>query len=148
MTRNTQQAQDPELYAVNSITFHPCGTFATAGGDGLFALFSSLALSPFSLISSLALSLLPLRVATVSSLVTSLTLPNTLSLYPPPLISSLSLFRARARSLPFSFYLSLCLSNCKKADKCRAIWHSSIHFFVKALLRLYSGCIKALLRLY
>jgi hypothetical protein len=169
------QAQDPELYAVNSITFHPCGTFATAGGDGLFSLFSFLALSHFTLISSLshthfsliyslALSLFFLIYSLALSLATaggdghfSYAPKHALPKLPSPHLFSLSLslFRARARSLPFSFSLSLCLSNCKKADKCRAIWHHSIHFFIKALLRLsealfrlYQSSIKGLLRLF
>ncbi|EKX51243.1 putative Rae1, nuclear pore complex component [Guillardia theta CCMP2712] len=34
--RQNTNAKDPELYAVNTIAFHPLGTFATAGGDGSF----------------------------------------------------------------------------------------------------------------
>lgn len=34
--RQNTETKDPELYAVNSLAFHPLGTFATAGGDGAF----------------------------------------------------------------------------------------------------------------
>jgi mRNA export factor len=34
--RQNTETKDPELYAVNSLAFHPVGTFATAGGDGAF----------------------------------------------------------------------------------------------------------------
>jgi len=34
--RQNTDSKDPELHAVNSISFHPIGTFATAGGDGAY----------------------------------------------------------------------------------------------------------------
>jgi len=34
--RQNADTKEPELYGVNSLAFHPVGTFATAGGDGAF----------------------------------------------------------------------------------------------------------------
>ena len=34
--RQNADSKEPEVYAVNAISFHKAGTFSTAGGDGVF----------------------------------------------------------------------------------------------------------------